>query len=389
MSGVAEPSGGRRTQQMQECVMQSTEVLIRRPWAFALQPAFVHVATLFLAAVAPAVVHGQAADRVITTEGTMSGKVVAVSANDVDIEDRNGETKKISIDKVREVQFGGEPQSLRTARSMFARGRAIEAVEELGKIQPEELDGAEQLLLDELDFVKAGAAGRAALASGGDVKAAGKLVVDFIAKHPKSHHFYEMKELLGDMLVRAGDASGAVAAYSDVAKGPAAFKVRAASAKARMLYDQQKFDDAMKEYDSAIKIDAADEASAAQKRAAELGKARCLSQLGKNDDAVKLVQGIIKQADPEEKDLLASAYNVLGGAYRAAGDKDQDALISYLTVDLVYSGSPESHAEALYNLGELWDRAKNPERARETRKVLEESYPASGWAKKAAAAGKG
>lgn len=369
--------------------MQAMGFSVRRPWSFALAPVFVRLATLFVAAVAPAVVHGQAADRVLTTEGTVSGKVVAVSANDVDVEGRDGETKKISIDKVREVQFGGEPQSLRTARSMLARGRAAEAVEELGKIQAEELDGAEQLLLDELDFVKAGAAGRAALASGGDVKAAGKLVVDFIAKHPKSHHFYEMKELLGDMLARAGDGSGALAAYSDVAKGPAAFKVRAASAKARMLFDQQKFDDAMKEYDSAIKIDATDDASAAQKRAAELGKARCLSQLGKNDDAVKLVQGIIKQADPEEKDLLASAYNVLGGAYRAAGDKDQDALISYLTVDLVYSGSPESHAEALYNLAELWDRAKNPERARETRKVLEESYPGSGWAKKAVAAGKG
>ena len=374
--------GGRRSKRLQEIMMQAVLSSIHRSWLF--------IVVAGAAALAPAVVHAQAADRVLTTEGTVSGKVVSVSANDVDVEDRNGETKKISIDRVREVQFGGEPQSLRSARSMVSRGRAAEAIEELGKIQPDELDGAEQLLLDEMEFAKAAAAGRAAIASGGDPKTPGKLVVDFLAKHPKSHHFYEMKELLGDLLARAGDSSGALAAYSEVAKGPAALKVRAASAKARMLIDQQKFEDAMKEYDSAIKIDASDDASAAQKRAAELGKARCLSQLGKNDDAVTLVQGIIKQADPEEKDLLAAAYNVLGGAYRAAGDKDQDALISYLTVDLVYSGSPESHAEALYNLSELWERAKNPERARETRKVLEESYPASGWAKKpAAAAGKG
>ena len=119
------------------------------------------MAALLAAAVAPTLAHGQTADRVLTTEGTFSGKVVAVSANDVDVEDRNGEAKKISIDKVREVQFGGEPQSLRTARSMLARGRAAEAIEELGKIEAEELDGAEQLLLDELEFVKAGAAGRA------------------------------------------------------------------------------------------------------------------------------------------------------------------------------------------------------------------------------------
>lgn len=368
--------------------MQVVQAALRRSWWSLGGRAFVRLAALLVAAVAPAMAHGQTADRVLTTEGTVSGKVVAVSANDVDVEDRNGETKKIPIDKLREVQFGGEPQSLRTARSMLARGQAAEAIEELGKIPAEEFDGAEQLLLDELVFVKAGAAGRAALASGGDPKAPAKLVSDFIAKHPKSHHFYEMKELLGDLLARDGDASGALAAYSDVGKGPAALKVRAAIAKARMLFDQQKFEEAMKEYDSATKIDATDDASAAQKRAAELGKARCLSGLGKNDDALALVQSVIKQADPEERDLLASAYNVLGGAYRAAGDKDQDALISYLTVDLVYGGNPESHAEALYNLVELWERAKNPERSRDTRKLLEESYPASRWARKLAAAGK-
>ena len=277
--------GGRRSKRLQEIMMQAVLSSIHRSWLF--------IVVAGAAALAPAVVHAQAADRVLTTEGTVSGKVVSVSASDVDVEDRNGETKKISIDKVREVQFGGEPQSLRSARSMLSRGRAAEAIEELGKIQPDELDGAEQLLLDEMEFAKAAAAGRAAIASGGDPKAPGKLVVDFLAKHPKSHHFYEMKELLGDLLARAGDSSGALAAYSEVAKGPAALKVRAASAKARMLFDQQKFEDAMKEYDSAIKIDASDDASAAQKRAAELGKARCLSQLGKNDDAVTLVQGII------------------------------------------------------------------------------------------------
>lgn len=373
----------------QEFMMQTVRQSVRLSWLFSVVPAFVRVGVLVAATVAPAVVHAQSADRVLTTEGIVSGKVVSVSASDVDVEDRNGETKKIPIDKVREVQFEGEPPALRSARSILSRGRAADAIKELGKVKDEDLDGAEELVLDELQFVKAAAAGRAALASGGDLKAPGKLVVDFIAKHPNSHHFYEMKELLGDLLARDGNTSGATVAYSDMAKGPAALKVRAASAKARMLFNQEKFEDAMKEYESAIKIDATDDASAAQKRVASLGKARCLAQVGKAEDALKLIRGAIKQADPEETDLLAAAYNALGSAYRAAGDKDQDALIAFLTVDLVYSGSPDSHAEALYNLGELWDRAKNPERARDARKALESDYPASVWAQKAAAAGKG
>jgi tetratricopeptide (TPR) repeat protein len=380
--------GGQRNNRVQEGVMQEVSFSILRSSSAFAPRAFIPMAALLMATIAPALAHGQAADRVLTPEGSVSGKIVAVSNDGVDVEDRNGEIKKISIDKVREVQFADEPQSLRSARSMLSRGRTAEAIAELAKIQPDELDGAEELLLVEIDFAKAAAAARAAIASGGDAKAAAKLVEDFLKKHPKSHHFYEMKELLGDLYARVGNSSGALSAYSDIAKGPAAFKVRSATAKARMLFDQQKFEDAMNEYESAVKIDATDDASTAQKRAAELGKARCLSQLGKNGDALKLVQEVIKRADPEEKDLLAVAYNVLGDAYRTAGDKDQDALISYLTVDLVYNASPESHAEALYNLSELWERAKNPERARDARKALEENYPTSSWAKKPPA-GKG
>ena len=331
------------------------------------------------------VASAQAPDRVLTTEGSLTGKVVATSADSVDLEERSGESRKIPIDQVRDVQFGGEPQSLRAARSLLARGRAADAVEEVAKIAAE-LDGAEPLLLDEVDFVKAAAAGRAALAAGADPKDAGRLVGEFLAKHPKSHHFYDLQQLLGDLLARAGKPEAALTAYSTLAKGPAALKVRAAAAKAGMLYDQQKFAEAMSEYDAALQIEASDDASAEQKRSAQLGKARCLAQTGKNPEAVVLVQGLIKQADPEEKDLLGRAYNVLGAAYRAAGDKDQDALISYLTVDLVYNGSPESHAEALANLADLWDKVKQTERARETRKVLQESYPTSPWTKKQAAA---
>jgi len=329
----------------------------------------------------------QAPDRVVSTEGTVTGKVVAVSTEGVEVEERGGETRKIPIDQIRDVQFGGEPQSLRAARSMLARGRAADAVDEVAKVQAADLDGAEPLVLEELEFVKAAAAGRAALAAGADPKDAGRMVGEFLAKHPQSHHFYDVQQLLGDLLVRAGKPDLAIAAYATLAKGPAALKVRSAAAKAGMLFEQQKFAEAMAEYDAALAIDAGDDASAEQKRGVELGKARCLAQLGKNADAVALVQGIIKRADPEEKELLGRAYNVLGGAYRAAGDKDQDALISFLTVDLVYNGSPESHAEALANLAELWEKGKNPERAREVRKLLQESYPASPWAKKVAAAG--
>jgi len=327
----------------------------------------------------------QTTDRIVTRSGTITGRVVATDTGEVQVEDRNGETKQIPVDQIREVQFGGEPQELKSARSMLLRGRPADAVEELAKIQPGDLDGAEQILLDEVDFVRAAAAARAALATGSDPREPGKQVQEFLARHPQSHHTFEMQEILGDLLSRAGLPDKALAEYAKLAKGPPAFKVRAASARATMLLDQGKHAEALREFEAALGVDAADDAGLAQKRGAELGRARCLAGLGRGEEAVGVVRAVIGQSDPEDGSVLADAYNALGHAYRGVAGREQDALVAFLTVDLVYNAAPESHAEALYNLVDLWEKAANPERSREARSMLETAYPKSPWARKLAA----
>ena len=340
-----------------------------------------------LAAAAPGTALGQAVDRVNLVGGTsIAGKIVSVSPVGIDVENSDGASQKVAIETVREVQFGGEPQSLKNARAMLLRGRGADARDEVGKIEADELDGGEPLVLAEVDYVKAAAAAQAVLGTGGDLAAAAKVVGDYLAKHSKSHHFFQMQELLGDVHARAGKPAEALAAYQQLDSGPPALKVRAASAKAAMLLAQGKADEAMAEYDAAIKLAGSEKSSQPQKRSAELGKARCLSLQGKHDVAVDMVLQIVKDSNPEEKELLSRAYNVLGTAYRAMGGREQDALIQFLTVDLVYNTLPESHAEALFNLGELWEKGSQPERAREARQNLKAAYPASPWAAKLDAA---
>lgn len=330
----------------------------------------------------------QSVDRVLLLpSGSVSGKITAVAPGGVDLEDRDGESKKFPIEQIREVQFGSEPDGLKSARTMLLRGRPADALEDLKKLTPADFENPEPLVLEEKEYLEAAAAARVAILSGGDVKAAGSLVGGFLAKHPKSHHSYEMQELFGDLLAKAGLPDKAIGAYEKVAQGPPAMKVRASVAKARMLFDQKKYDDAAAAYDEAIAVNAGDDASKAQKRNAELGKARCLSQAGKGAEAIGLVKQAIQQASPEEKEMLAAAYNALGAAYRAGG-KEQDALIAFLTVDLVYNSVPEAHAEALANLVELWAKANNPERSRQAMQSLESTYPGSQWLKQAQAAGK-
>lgn len=338
---------------------------------------------LVLTAATQGTAFGQAADRVNLFGGqSVSGKIISVSPVGVDVENSDGDTQKVAIETVREVQFGAEPQSLKNARGMLLRGRGADARDEVAKIEAEELDGAAPLVLAEVDFVKAAAAAQAVLGTGGDLAGAAKIVADYLAKHPKSHHFFQMQELLGDLQARAGKPAEALAAYQQLDNGPPALKVRAASAKAAMLLAQGKADEALAEYDAAIKLAGNEKASEPQKRLAELGKAQCLSSKGKHDTAIETVLQIIKNSSPEDKELLSRAYNVLGGAYRGMGGREQDALIQYLTVDLVYNTLPESHAEALFNLGELWEKGSNPERAREARQNLKAAYPASPWAAK-------
>jgi tetratricopeptide (TPR) repeat protein len=342
------------------------------------------VLATFLAGQAAAQVPG----RLILVNGPgVSGDIVAVSPMGVEIDVR-GEAKKVPIETIREVTFAAEPQSLKAARIAIMRGQAAQALEDLAKMEQEEMEGAEQLIVDELEFAKAAAIGGQAAASGENLAAGEKAVRDYLGKHAQSHHAFPMQELLAKLLARGGKFADAAATLAPLDRGPPAYRVRAATARAGLAYEQKKYDEALQEFSAAAKIptDPQDTASAAQKRAAELGAARCLARQGKGADAVAAVERIVGELDPDDVELLGQAYNVLGDAQRSIG-KDQDAIIAFLTVSMVYNSVGADRAEALYNLAQLWERAKSPQRAEEARQELASAYPDSEWTRKLAAGG--
>lgn len=310
----------------------------------------------------------------------LTAELSAVSPLSVELGD-----KKIPIERIANVEFDAEPPSMKAARRGVLNGNARQAEEDLKKVTTEELEGVDQLVRDELTFIKAATEGLKGLQAGGaQLGTAEKAVRDYLVKHgASSHHAFFMHELNGRVLSRAGKFDEAAKAYAPFDKGPPAYQVRGKAARGGLLFEQGKFPEAMAEYTAATKIetDAKDDASARQKREAELGIARCMARQSKAQEAIDMVQGILRNSDPEEGDLLGRGYNVLGEAYRAAG-KDQDALISYLTVDLVYNSSPQNREEALYNLVELWKRGNFAERAREAQEQLESTYPNSPWLRK-------
>jgi tetratricopeptide (TPR) repeat protein len=318
----------------------------------------------------------------------ISGDIIAVSPMGVEIDVR-GEPQKVPIERIREVTFTAEPQSLKAARVAIMRGQPAQAIEDLAKMEQAEMEGAEQLIVDELEFVKAAAIGGQAAAGGDDPAAGEKAVRDYLGKHAQSHHALPMQELLAKLLARAGKFADAAAALAPLDRGPPAYRVRATAARAGLLYEQQKYDEAIREFAAAAQIttDPQDTASAAQKRAAELGTARCLSRQGKGADAIAAVERTLAAADPADAEGLGQAYNALGDAFHSVG-KEEDAIIAYLTVSMVYNAVAENRAEALFHLVQLWDQAKFPQRAEAARQELASAYPDSTWARKLAG-GKG
>jgi TolA-binding protein len=340
-----------------------------------------------------ATARGQNTDRVTLIDRTqVTGEIVAITPGEVEIKDqRTDEPKKLPIERIYEVAFSGEPEGLRNARAMLLRQDDTTALQELDTIDKVELDGASEAVLTEVAFVRAAATARQATAAGTNLEPGAQGLRDFLKKHPQSHHVLRANELLGDLLVQAGRFDEAAAAYGVLAKGPPMFKLRAATAKAGAQYARKNYAEAEREYAAAAntQTDPKDLASTRLKRQAEAGRARCLVRQGKSADAVKAVQGLIQAAKPddrEDRDLLALAYTILGDAHRAA-EQDEDALIAFLTVDLVYNTVPDSHAEALFNLVQLWDKKRNPERARDARQSLESVYPESRWIKALGPAG--
>ena len=332
-------------------------------------------------------------DAVVTRDGaTVRGTLVSVSPDSVAIESPSG-IKTVSIVDLVEVSVDGEPDSLRAARRLLIRRDARGAIGELAKIDPEKSKDADPRIREELEFITLAATAQAATAA--DAAEQVKPLSDFLEKNSRSHHTYAGYELLGDILARQSKYQEAATAYESLDRGPPALRIRAASARAGLLMQQGKFVEAIKEFEAAEKINTEpnDTASARQKRESALGRARCLAQSGKAAEGIAVTRqairdAVVKNGTVQDKDLLAAAFTVLGACQRAAGGQDEDARISFLTVDLVYNQLPSAHAEALANLIELWTAANQPERAREAVQVLTTSYPDTPWAAKHAGAGK-
>jgi tetratricopeptide (TPR) repeat protein len=318
-------------------------------------------------------------DRVRLARGSQTGEVSDMSPYEVTLNKGLPGSRTIAVNEIKAIQFDGEPAELSQARVNLTNGGYDKAAELLAKIDPNSLK--RDFIKQDVEFYQAYCAAKLALNGNGEIGDAGRRLNTFVRGNPNNFHSLEASEAMGDLLMIGGRFENAEKLYGELAKAPwPDYKMRAAVAIGRSLQAQNKHAAAVKQFDAALAMtdDGADTQN--QKLSATLGKAVSLAETGKGDEAASAIEKIIQDADPQQKELHARAYNALGNCYEK-GKRTKDALLAFLHVDVLYNTVPDAHAEALFHLVSLWHAVGQDERSRESRELLLQRYAGSRWAK--------
>lgn len=318
-------------------------------------------------------------DRIRTAGGSEAGEIKSTTPLEITIDKGSAGTIKIPVNTVRSVVLDDEPPELTQARLNAKNGGYATALERLEKIDRPRLK--RELVRKDVEFYLAYSAAQQALGGKGEITDAGRKLNEFVRRNPDSFHKLEAVETMGDLLMASDKYPAAQRQYAELAKAPwPDYKMRAGVLLGRTLQAQGKHTDAIEQFDVVLASPEEGAAAQEQKLSASLAKAVSLAETKQIDQAVGMIEQMIVDADPEQKELQARAYNALGDSYERAG-RTKDALLAYLHVDVLYSTVPEAHAEALFHLATLWDAVGQTERGRQARQTLQEQYRDSRWAK--------
>lgn len=320
----------------------------------------------------------QSTDRVRTASGSETGQVTRMSPTAVTIE-RGGKTTEIPVTEVRSIIFREEPSELTQARLNAINAGYESALSRLQAINVTAIRNP--FVKEDVEYYTAYSNAKMALLGSKDIREAGKQLNAFVANNPQNYHILEATELLGDLLVTMGNYAAAETMYGKLADAPwPEYKMRSAVLVGEASLAQEKFPEALKQFENALGFKDDSDGAKQQRLAAELGKAVATAATGNVDAGLKAVEQVIQNADPENGDLLAKAYNALGACY-SESSQPKKALYAYLHTDLLYGRAAQEHAKALAKLIPLWESVGQEGEARRARQTLITQYPASRWAK--------
>ncbi|HWL11109.1 MAG TPA: hypothetical protein VNQ76_22060 [Planctomicrobium sp.] len=312
-----------------------------------------------------------------------AGQISNVSKTEVVITQRVGnKEERFPGNEVARIEFQGEPPVLNLARGNENAGRLQEA---LTGYQEALAAGGNETIKTEINYLIARVLSKMAQAD--PTKAAAAIEkLNGLTNNARDHYrFYPTQLLLGETALLIHDHNTAEAAFDRVQQAPwEEYKMRGKNGTARTLVDQQKYDQAKPLFDAIAVTKAKTPAEQTAVLEAMLGQAECLQMQTQIEPAIEILQKVVSQATAGDTRVLAQSYLQLGSAYAIDGQKNKEALLAYLHVDVIPSLAAQSdlHAEALYNLAKLWPAVGQPARGAEASGKLMQDYATSEWAKK-------
>jgi tetratricopeptide (TPR) repeat protein len=316
-------------------------------------------------------------DRVFLAKGAPSQGIITEMGRDKVVLNASGVGRDFATNEIVQITYADEPQELTSARNSVRAKNYNQALIELRKLDA--APPARDVIKQDVAYLKAICLARLAMTEGGDKAAAIAAMRAFATSAPQNYHFYDVAETLGDLAVASGNNADAARFYTAIAKAPwGDFQLRGNNAIGRALMAEKQFDQAVASFDAVLASELATPEATQQKQMATVGKAVCQAETGKADQAVATLQDIIAKSDPQEAVLFARTYNALGRCYLKQ-NKTKEALLAFLHTDVMFSGDPEAHAEALFYLSNLWVEVNKRERADNARNTLQQRYAGSQW----------
>ncbi len=312
--------------------------------------------------------------------GVASGKILQITPSEVTIEVR-GAKQTVPVAEVRKIVFDDEPGGLDRAREMFAQEQYTQVLDELKKIDPSSLKNP--LVAQDYEFYKFSSEGKLGLAgTGGSKESAAAGLVGLATKNRNTHHMFELSALLGDLAVALGKPDGAVRYYGVLLSAPdAETKANGVYRLAQLELGQGKYNEARTRFQQLAGLSSTSAKMTRLKSLAEVGLAVCDARDGKPQQALDQLKQMVSKYDSTDQELFARIYNAQGDCYLLLKNTNL-AVLAFLRTDLLFFTDADAHAEALYNLTQLWPKAGEPTRATETRNRLVSQYAGSTWANK-------
>lgn len=323
-------------------------------------------------------------------EKNLTGEVSAVSKTEVSVKVKTPkeDTIKVAANDVESIAWTGEPPEFNLARGDEKGGRFARAIEGYTKSLAAN-KASNPLVKTDLEYVIARTTAKIALSDASKIDEAIKKLEDFRSKNGEHYRYYEAVGFLGQLYMAKKDFIKAQTAFDQLGKAPWKETQMASRINSgKLAQADNKTEDALKAFDEVIAMKAEGPQEESQRQEAMLGKSRILVVQKSYDEALKLLDEVIAKAAAEDAKVQAEAYIRQGDCLREQG-KDNDALLAYLHVDVLFPSEKLLHAEALFHLSRLWEKVGQKGRATETRERLETEFPNSDWTKqlKAPAAG--